>query len=168
MRIFNNAERMVVLQDDRAEPLAMAGLAVGVAGFVLGAVILNWDAALLRAESPGSNNVLFGNSTMVVYQIVGFFHFGGVIAGLLMLVMAALSTLLSSDSAHTLRKVTLGVLVPVTFVVVFLVWTFRVLRVDRQWTLDSKRVDGAWLAWLVAHTGLYVAAGVMVARDVLK
>lgn len=135
---------MVVLQDGDLRPVFTAAAVVFFSAFVLGAMMQNWPAALLR---PGQNNALFKDSTTVAYLIVGFFHFGGMVAGLLILLAGLILSVSGMPAAKKVASVLVVVAAPASFVVVFLVWTqvtLRELGWDRLWL---SRADQPWLLW---------------------
>lgn len=105
---------MVLLQDDKPTPVIVAGAIVFVAGLVLGAIMQNWDVALLRPHAEPAKNVILGDSTTFVYLVVGFFHFGGMVSGLVV-VLLGLFSLAFNDNATAVRAFALSVLGPVAF-----------------------------------------------------
>ena len=135
---------MVVLQDGDLRPVFTAAAAVFFSAFVLGAIMQNWPAALLR---PSGENALFKDSTTVAYLVVGFFHFGGMVAGLLILLAGLVLSMSGMPAARGVASVLVVVAAPVSFVVVFAVWTqvtLRELGWDRLWLSTADR---PWLLW---------------------
>ena len=146
---------MVVLQDGHPVPLLTAAAAVFFSAFVLGALMQNWQAALLR---PGENNALFKDSTTAAYLVVGFFHFGGMIAGLLILLAGLIVSVSGALAAKTAASVLVVVCAPLSFVVVFIVWTLVFLR-EYGWSrLWLSEADQGWLIWAGCQGALVVYA----------
>ena len=159
---------MVLLHDDKPTPVIVAGVAVFVAGLVLGAVMQNWDAALLRPHSTPEDNVVLKDSTTFVYLVVGFFHFGGMVAGLIVVVCGLLSLALDDDAATFLRALALCVLGPISFLTTWLVWTFWILPHGVKFTLKLSEFRADWVAWLLCQGVLFVWATVVLAVEGLR
>lgn len=135
---------MVVLQDGDLRAVFTAAAVVFFSAFVLGALMQNWPAALLR---PGENNALFKDSATVAYLIVGFFHFGGMVAGFLILLAGLILSVSGMPAAKWIASALVVVAAPASFVVVFIVWTqvsLRELGWDRLWL---SQADRTWLLW---------------------
>ena len=156
---------MVLLRDDKPVPVIVAGACVFVAGLVLGAIMQNWDAALLRPHSPASDNVVLKDSTTFAYLVVGFFHFGGMVAGLVVAAFGLLSLAFDDGAATTVRTVALCVLGPVAFLATWLVWTFWILPGSVGFRLESGRFRWDWVAWLACQGVLFVWASVVLAVE---
>ena len=160
---------MVLLQDDKPTPVIVAGTAVFVAGLVLGAVMQNWDVALLRPHSTPGDNVVLKDSTAFAYLVVGLFHFGGMVAGLVVVAFGLLSLALNDDdSATSMRTAALVVLGPLAFFVTWLVWTFWILPHGVGFTLKLSEFRMDWVAWLLCQAALCLWAAIALAVDAFQ
>ena len=159
---------MVVLRDDKPVPVIVAGACVFVAGLVLGAIMQNWDVALLRPHSPASDNAVLKDSTTFAYLVLGFFHFGGMVAGLVVAAFGLLSLAFDGTEGTRLRTVAVCVLGPLALLATWLVWTFAILPGSVGFRIEPKRFRWDWVAWLVCQGALFVWASVVLAVEALR
>ena len=145
---------MVVQQDSDVVPVLVASATLFVSAFVLGAIMQNWDVALLRPSSPADKNIILGDTTTVAYLIIGFFHFGGMLGGLVMGVGALLSVGFGQVSGAYIRAFLVGVALPMSYLITFIVWVSYTLP-SFGWVWDLDRVDRGWLTWSVAWAVLF-------------
>ncbi len=157
---------MVELRDDTFLPLLVASLVLFVSSFLLGAVMQNWDAALLRPSNPGDANVVLGDSTTMAYLIVGFFHFGGMVSGAALFLGSLVTLPFDEAYAQRIRALLIAGTLPLGFGLTFVLWVFFTLP-RFGWVVSPMRFDRALGLWLVVETLMLLFLAVRFAHDVL-
>ena len=163
------------------EPVILSGVSIFLSAFFLGGLMQRWVGAILN-PLPDTNStaiyqqgsgksaiisnepksVILSDSKEVVYLIIGFLHFGGMLAGAAIALLAVLSQIFVGQPV---RVFAILVAAPVAFFGTCAFWVLYTLPSFKTFVLDSERFDQFWFLWLLGIAGLLLAAWIRLAYD---